>query len=386
MLVVHAVRAGALLSCVAAAKLRVVAVTEGWTLAQDIDGINTPAVLIDMEVVERNIDRFQKLADGIGMKVRPHIKTHKLAEVTRMQLAAGAIGITCQKVSEAEAMLEACPEITDLLITYNILGTEKLDRLRRLARRVRLSVVADSAAVVDGLSAAFADEEQPLRVLVECNTGADRCGVVSPAEACALGQRIAAAQGLHFQGLMTYPPVGGASQVQAFMTETTALLAKHGIVVETVSSGGTPSMTQAGDAPVATEYRPGTYVYNDRSLVARGVCGWDDCALTVVATVVSTPTPTRAVIDAGSKALTSDLLGLAGYGHVLGHPEITIDQLSEEHGRLVSPSAMTLRVGDRVRIVPNHACVVTNLFDEVLVRAGTSTLQRLRVAARGQVV
>lgn len=355
-------------------------------MSQDIDRIDTPAVLVDMGVARRNIDRFQQFADGIGMRVRPHIKTHKLAEVTRLQLAAGAIGITCQKVSEAEAMLDACPEIGDLLITYNIVGAEKLDHLRKLARRVRLTVVADSAAVVDGLAAAFAVEPQPLRVMVECNTGADRCGVATPEEACTLARHITAAVGLHFQGLMTYPPVNGAARVQAFMSETIALLAARGIGVETVSSGGTPSMMQAGDAPVATEYRPGTYVYNDRSLVERGVCGWEDCALTVLATVVSTPTPHRAVIDAGSKALTSDLLGLTGYGHVLGHPDICIDQLSEEHGRLVSASAMNLKVGDRVRIVPNHACVVTNLFDEVFVRDGGSSVQRLRVAARGKVV
>lgn len=359
------------------------AMTDGE--AQGLDGIDTPAVLVDMAVVQRNVNLFQSLADGIGLKVRPHIKTHKLAEVTRMQLAAGAIGITCQKVSEAEAMLDACPEVSDMLITYNILGAEKLDHLRRLARRVRLTVVADNATVIDGLSAAFALEPAPLRVLVECNTGADRCGVATPEEACALGQRIAAAPGIHFQGLMTYPPVGGAAAVQAFMTRAIALLADQGIAVETVSSGGTPSMAQAGNAPVATEYRPGTYVYNDRSLVARGVCGWEDCALTVLATVVSTPTLHRAVVDAGSKALTSDLLGLTGYGHVLGRPDIMIDQLSEEHGRLVSEGPIGLRVGERLRIVPNHACVVTNLFDEVIVLDGISPPRSVKVAARGKV-
>ena len=349
------------------------------------DGIDTPAVLVDMPVVQRNIDSFQRLADGIGMKVRPHIKTHKLAEVTRMHLAAGAIGITCQKVSEAEAMLDACPEISDILITYNILGAEKLDHLRRLARRVHLTVVADNATVIAELSAAFATEPAPLQLLVECNTGADRCGVATPDEACELGQRIAAAPGLHFRGLMTYPPVGGAAAVQAFMTRAIALLAQQGLSVEIVSSGGTPSMAQAADAPVATEYRPGTYVYNDRSLVARGVCSWEDCALTVLATVVSTPNPHRAVIDAGSKALTSDLLGLTGYGHVIGRPDIVIDQLSEEHGRLVSEGPIGLRVGERLRIVPNHACVVTNLFDEVIVLDGISPPRSVKVAARGKV-
>lgn len=350
------------------------------------DGVDTPAVLVDMDIVARNIRRFQDLADRAGLKARPHIKTHKLADVTQMQLAAGAIGITCQKVSEAEAMLDACPEIKDILITYNILGADKLARLRALAQRVRLAVVADSAAVVDGLSAAFADAPAPLRVLVECNTGANRCGVATPEVAADLARRIAAAPGLRFQGLMTYPPPGAAAAVQDFMARTIAALAADGIAVATVSSGGTPSMMQAADAPVVTEYRPGTYVYNDRSLVARGACGWDDCALTVLTTVVSVPAPNRAIVDAGSKALTSDLLGLTGYGHVLGRPDIAIDQLSEEHGRLVSDGPIGLAVGDRLRIVPNHACVVTNLFDEILAFGAGTGPSRLKVAARGQVV
>lgn len=347
--------------------------------------IDTPAVLVDMDIARRNIERFQRLADGWGIKVRPHIKTHKLAEVARMQLDAGAIGITCQKVSEAEAMLDACPEITDILITYNILGADKLDHLRRLARRVRLSVVADSETTVAGLSAAFADEPQPLDVLVECNTGADRCGVGSPEAAAELGQRIAASPGLYFRGLMTYPPAGGTARVQEFMTRAKVLLADRGLLVEVVSSGGTPSMAEAGAAPVTTEYRPGTYVYNDRSLVARGVCGWQDCALTVLVTVVSVPAPDRAIVDAGSKALTSDLLGQVGHGYVLGRPDIAIDQLSEEHGRLVTQGPIGLKVGDRLRIVPNHACVVTNLFDEIVAFSADEPPHRLRVAARGKV-
>ena len=349
-------------------------------------GIDTPAVLLDMEIARRNILRFQHLTDSLGMKARPHIKTHKLAEVARLQLAAGAIGITCQKVSEAEAMLDACPEINDILITYNILGAQKLARLRQLSHRVRLTVVADSVATIDGLSAAFAEEPVPLTVLVECNTGADRCGAGTPQEAAALGRHISRAPGLQFGGLMTYPPAGDTGRVQVFMTRAVALLAADGIPVATVSSGGTPSMAEAGAAPVATEYRAGTYVYNDRSLVSRGVCTWADCALTVLVTVVSVPAPNRAIIDAGSKALSSDLLGQVGYGHVLGRPDIVIDQLSEEHGRLTSASAIGLKVGDRLRIVPNHACVVSNLFDAVQVLEPGMAPVLSPVAARGKVV
>lgn len=348
--------------------------------------IETPAVVVDLDVTRRNIDRFQHYADAHGLKVRPHIKTHKLPAVAALQLAAGAVGITCQKVSEAEAMAAAEPAITDILITYNILGEAKLARLRALAERVRLSVVADSSVVVEGLSRTFAGAGVPLRVLVECDTGARRCGVATPQDAARLASRIAASPGLSFHGLMTYPPVGGTAAVQAFMSEARGLIEAAGLPVAVISSGGTPDMMAAHQAPIVTEYRPGTYVYNDRSLVSRGVCGWDDCALTVLATVVSVPAPGRAIIDAGSKVLTSDLLGLTGYGHVLGRPDIVIDQLSEEHGRLVSEGPIDLTVGERVRIVPNHACVVTNMVDSLHIVSTDAADVIWPVVARGKVI
>lgn len=249
---------------------------------------------------------------------------------------------------------------------------------------MRLTVVADSATVVDGLSAAFAAEPMPLPVLVECNTGADRCGVATPEAAAALARDIAAAPGLQFEGLMTYPPVNGAARVQEFMVAAKRLIEAAGLPVKVISSGGSPSMMQAGNVPIASEYRPGTYVYNDRSLVARGVCSWDDCALTVLATVVSVPDDRRAVIDAGSKALTSDLLGLSGYGHILGRPDLTIDQLSEEHGRVISTGPIGLSVGQMLRIVPNHACVVSNLMDSVNILEGEKPVAVWPVVARGK--
>lgn len=348
--------------------------------------IDTPAVVVDLDVAARNIERFQRYADAHGLKVRPHIKTHKLPQFAVLQQQAGAVGITCQKISEAEAMADAEPGIRDILITYNIVGDAKVACLRALAQRVTLSVVADSTAVVDGLSRGFADAERPLVVLVECNTGANRCGVATPQDAAALAQRIDAAPGLAFGGFMTYPPVGGTGAVQAFMSEARALAEAAGLGVDVVTSGGSPDMMSAHLAPVATEHRPGTYVYNDRSLVNRGACGWEDCALTVLATVVSVPHPNRAIVDAGSKVLTSDLFGQTGYGHVLGRPDIAIDQLSEEHGRLVSSEPIGLVVGQTVSIVPNHACVVTNMVDSVHVISGGAVAGVWPVVARGKVV
>lgn len=350
------------------------------------DEIQTPAVLVDIDVAKRNIARFQAYAEAHGLKVRPHIKTHKLPAIAELQLDAGAVGITCQKVSEAEAMVAGSGRLDDVLITYNILGDDKLHALVALSKKVRLAVVADNATVIDGLSAAFAAAGATLRVFVECNTGADRCGVATPQAAADLAGQIAAAPGLEFAGLMTYPPVGGTGKVQAFMTEAKALIEARGIAVPAITSGGSPDMMSAHLAPVTTEYRPGTYVYNDRSLVARGVCDWDDCALTVLATVVSVPAPDRAIIDAGSKTLTSDLLGLVGHGHVLGRPDIAIDQLSEEHGRLRAEGDIGLKVGQRLRIVPNHACVVTNMVDALYVFGKSKAPELWPVPARGKIV
>lgn len=345
--------------------------------------IDTPAVLVDLDVAEANIDRFQAHCDAHGLAVRPHIKTHKLPMLAKRQIKAGAIGITCQKISEAEAMI-AEGGIDDILLTYNVLGPAKLPRLRALAARVRLTVVADNEAVVDGLSAAFADASEPLRVLVECDTGAARCGVSTPEAARALATRIADAPGLFFAGLMTYPPAGREDHVQDWLSRAKHLIEDAGLTVEVISNGGSPGMWQAEAVSIATEYRIGTYAYMDRSLAARGVCDWNDCALTVLATVVSAPAPDRAVIDAGSKVLTSDLLGLEGHGHVLGRPDILITGLSEEHGVLQAPD-IGLNVGDRVRIVPNHACVVANMLDHVELVRGSAHLERKPVAARGQV-
>jgi D-serine deaminase-like pyridoxal phosphate-dependent protein len=350
-----------------------------------LDAIETPAVLVDLAVATANIRRFQAFAAGRGLAVRPHVKTHKLPQLARLQIETGAVGITCQKIGEAEALVDAEPAIRDVLITYNVLGAAKLERLAALAHRVRLSVVADSAPVVAGLSAAFAGRSEPLTVLVECDTGGQRCGVTSPAAAADLALAIADAPGLRFGGLMTYPAAGKAAAAADFLREAKALIEARGLAVPVVTSGGTPDIWKAETAGVITEYRPGTYVYNDRSLIARGAATPADCALTVLATVVSVPTPHRAIVDAGSKVLTTDLLGLTGYGEVIGRPDIAIDQLSEEHGRLVSDGPIGLSVGDRVRILPNHACVVTNMVDAVTVLHPDGRAEAWPVVARGRV-
>jgi D-serine deaminase-like pyridoxal phosphate-dependent protein len=276
--------------------------------------------------------------------------------------------------------------LDDILITYNIISEIKLARLLSLSTKVhRLIVTADSDFTVQGLSATFAHAPKPLEVLVECDTGGQRCGVQTPDEALELAQKISVMPGLVFSGLMTYPANGGTAAVQNFMTKVEGSLQALGISCKTITSGGSPDMWKAHEASIVTEYRVGTYVYNDRSLVAGKTCGWDDCALSVLTTVVSVPAPGRAIIDAGSKALSSDLMGLDGYGQIVGHPEVRIVKLSEEHGHLEYHSGVRpLQVGQRVRVIPNHACVVSNLFDEVAFTRNGKIEKIVPVDARGR--
>ena len=351
-------------------------------MTHDLSNIETPAFLVDEAVALRNIRAFQDHCDRVGLHLRPHIKTHKLVRFAKAQIAAGAVGITCQKIGEAEVMADG--GIRDILITYNILGDQKLARLRNLAERLdALAVTADNATVVDGLSQSFSGAEKPLTVLVECDTGAKRCGVQSPLEAAKLAGHIAKSAGLRFGGLMTYPAVKGAASAAEFMRETKAILAREGLDCLVISTGGSPDMWTASTDGIMTEYRIGTYIYNDRSLVVGGVCDWSDCAGQVLATVVSTPTSDRAIIDAGSKVLTSDLLGMQDHGYVVDYPEVRIVGLSEEHGTLVMDPARPLVVGQRVRIIPNHVCVVSNMLDEIYILAAEDKVERVAVDARG---
>jgi len=350
----------------------------------DISELDTPSVLIDIDRVEANLARAQAYADSHGLRLRPHIKTHKLPRFAKRAMELGAVGITVQKLGEAEVFADA--GISPIFLPYNIIGPAKLARLRALHARVDISVTADSAETVEGLSRAFADSPTPLTVLVECDTGMGRCGVQSPEAALALAGKIANSPGLRFGGLMTYPAAGQVEANAEFLSSAKALLTEAGLPPETISNGGTPDLWRAHEVTAATEHRPGTYIYMDRSQVARGVGGFEDCALTVLASVVSRPTPDRAIIDAGSKALTSDTLGMEGFGLIEAYPGAVITGLSEEHGT-IDLSACTGRpaIGEKLRIIPNHACVVSNLFDRVHLISGDHLVETVDVAARGRV-
>ena len=321
-----------------------------------LDAIETPTPVIDLDVVERNVARLQAWCDRLGLANRPHIKTHKSAGLARYQIAMGAVGVSVQTLGEADVM--AAHGVDDLLLPYNVIGAAKLDRLAALMRRTKIAVVADDAAILQGLSYAAREGGRSLRVFVECDTGAGRNGVQAPAGAVDLARKIAATEGLAFAGLMTYPKAGGRRESGAFLSAAKASCESAGLAVETITTGGSPDQGRDEGLEVVTEYRAGTSIYYDRAHVARGAATPADCALTVHATIVSRPTPTRAIMDAGTKSLTSDLLGLDGYGEV---------------------------VGARIRVLPNHVCPVSNLFDRVYVARGQRLLGTLAIDARGRV-
>jgi D-serine deaminase-like pyridoxal phosphate-dependent protein len=338
----------------------------------DLYELDTPSVTIDLDAVERNIARMQAYCDEHGLALRPHVKTHKLPSIAAQQLEAGAIGICCQKLGEAEVFVEAGAR--DVFVTFPIIGARKVERLAALAGAARVLVAVDSAEALEDLAASGADVD----VVVDCDTGFGRTGVQSPAEAAALAQAVSAA-GLRFEGFMTYPAPPGCD---AWLREAQELAGGG-----TISVGGTPNAFSTHELEGVTELRPGTYVYGDRACIANGSVPLEDCALRVVATVVSRPTPDRAILDAGSKALTSDLArGAEGHGLIVEYPDASIAMLSEEHGHVdLSGCELRPRIGEVVTVIPNHACVVSNLVDEVVVHRSGAVEGTLPVAARGRI-
>lgn len=353
-------------------------------LMRSVSDLDTPSVTILIDRVQANIDRIQAMVAGAGFANRPHIKTHKIPQIARMQIAAGAVGLTCQKLSEAEAFIDA-GVADDILITFNIVGEKKLERLMALSARIkRLAVVADSEAVLRGINAAALRHDRVVPFLIECDTGFGRNGVQSPAAALALAQLAASLPGVRFEGLMTYPI--GTAAAKTFLVDTLALFAEAGVAVPIVSGGGSPALKALADFPMLTEHRAGTYVYNDVMMMASGIAEWDDCALQVRATVVSRPSPDRAVIDAGSKVLTREQYYVKDFGRVVEYPDAVVAGLSEEHGIIdLSRSATKPEVGDVINVIPNHCCVVSNMVDQVYVVRDGAVIDIFPVAARGAV-
>ncbi len=346
------------------------------TLARDLD---TPAILIDIPTMLRNVEHMQAYCDRHGINFRPHIKTHKSPEIARIQREAGAVGIACQKLGEVEVFLDA--GFDDIQLPFNIVGPHKTARLAALSKRGRITVSADHSDVLDGLEAAAADAGVRIRVMPDLETEIERTGA-SPDGVVALARRIVASPHLEFAGLFLYPAL---PVIRPRLQETLKRLGDAGIDVPAVSGGGTGASTTAHEVPELTEIRVGTYIFNDMNTVNGGWATLDDCAMSVLATVVSRPTADRAILDSGSKTLAADRVN-DGHGHIREYPDARVYKLNEEHGFVdLSACERKPRIGEQVRIVPVHTCVVSNLHFQLHgVRDGVVE-QEWPVAARGLV-
>jgi D-serine deaminase-like pyridoxal phosphate-dependent protein len=358
------------------------------------DDLETPAVLVDLDVLERNVSGVAAWARQAGVRLRPHVKSHKTVEIARLQVQAGADGLTVAKVSEAEVYAQA--GFADLFVAYPVAGRGKPERLLALSDRVRLTVGVDSSEGAAALSQAFAATGRRLRVRLKVDVGFHRAGV-SPEGALELARGVAGLPGLDLTGVFTHAGQcyhqacwedvchAGRHEAEALVAVAEALRAA-GLGAGECSVGATPTARSAMFVPGVTEARPGTYVFYDATQVSLGACGLEDCAMTVLATVVSAPAPDRAVVDAGSKTLSSDPLRPTpdGYGLVVEPARRSrLQRLSEEHGVIGVEPGECFRVGDRLRIVPNHACVVSNLHDRLFAVRGREVVGALPVRARG---
>jgi D-serine deaminase-like pyridoxal phosphate-dependent protein len=359
-----------------------------------VSEIDTPALVVDLDVMERNLARVAGYTREHGLRLRPHTKTHKSPRIGRRQLESGAAGLTVAKVSEAEVMLGAGP--ADLLVAFPVVGRAKLERLAGVARQTHVTVALDSLEAAQGLSQAAAAAQVEIGVLVEVDAGLGRVGV-APGEALALAQSIRKLPGLEFAGITFYPghiklmdAEGQAAldEVGQLLADLLAEFGRAGVPVQIVSGGSTPTLYHSHTVPGLTEIRPGTYVYNDLNTIRSGGCTLEDCAASILATVVSTARPGQMIVDGGSKTFSSDR-PVNGpdvtFGRVAEAPQARFHKMNEEHGFIdISRADRSFAVGDRVHIVPNHICVAVNLHERVYGVRGDRVEEVWEVAGRGK--
>jgi D-serine deaminase-like pyridoxal phosphate-dependent protein len=330
-----------------------------------IEDLDTPALILYLDGLEDNLNRYQRYFDEHGIGLRPHIKTHKCLAIAHMQMQKGAMGITCQKLGEVEVMVAG--GITgDVLVPYNIVGSQKLERLASLARQVRMNVAVDSEYTVRGLAETAQREGVEIGVVVELGGG--RTGVTSAQAAVDLGKIIDAATGLELRGLMAMPT---PPEARTRICETLDLFDREGLPHPIVSGGCTANALQAHEIPELTEYRAGEYCVGGAAHLLRGTHTVEQCALRVLTTVVSRPTPERAILDAGSKGLSASTMqveGKSSMGYIVEYPEAHFGGASEEHGHIdVSACTPRPQIGERVQVLPVHPCPCVNEYDEIAV-------------------
>ena len=360
-----------------------------------VNDVSTPAVVVDLDVVERNLDRMATYCAAHGLGLRPHTKTHKMLEVARMQLERGALGLTVAKVGEAEVM--ARTGTCQILVAHPILGEEKVRRLASVAADVDVLVALDSLEAAEGLASVAQRTGCTFGVLVEFDSGSHRCGVKAGEECAELGKAISAFKCVQVRGLMTYfGSVWGDDQqrseeiagLSANVERAIDAFRRAGLSTAIVSGGSTPAALMSHMIPGITEIRPGTYVFNDLNTFYQGLCTLDDCAVRVMTTVVSTCVPGQVIVDAGSKVFSSDLLSAGpkrGYGRIMEIEGAALLKLNEEHGFVEADDYGAFSVGQTLSVIPNHVCTCMNMHDEVYLSRRGEIIGTWNVAARGKV-
>ena len=361
-----------------------------------ISELETPAVIVDLDVMERNLSRMAAYCRQHQLLLRPHTKSHKIPDLAKQQIASGAIGITVAKLGEAEVMFNS--GITDILIAYPIVGDEKTSHLAKIAEQANISVALDSEEAARGISAAAMRQGTRIGVLIEMDVGFKRCGLSNENDLLTLAQKITTLPGLEFRGLMFFPGHFQAGpeqrnalrmQVNDFLDRSLEAFEHAGLPLPIVSGGSTPTAYESSLFHGVNEVRPGMYIFNDRNTVAIDAASLNDCALSVVVTVVSTAVNGRAIVDGGSKTFSSDRYQAGdgnGFGLVKEDPEAVVERFSEEHGHLnIELSGRRYRVGDRLSIIPNHVCTTVNMHDEIYGVRGEQVETVWRVEGRGKV-
>lgn len=359
-----------------------------------IDELDTPCLLVDLARMERNIQRWQTAVSGAGVRLRPHVKTHKVPALARRQLDAGADGITVAKLAEAEIFAaEGCD---DIFVAYPVIGPQKWRRAAELARTIRLIVGVESEIGARGLSSAAAAAGTTVRVRVEIDLGLARSGV-QPDAAAALCQVIDDLPGLELDGIFTFRSTAYAGAGERSLAEIAReegeqmaglaeALRAQGLPIHSVSAGSTPTAREVARVPGITEVRPGTYIFGDYMLAGRGVIAYDDIALSILCTVVSRPSRDTATIDGGSKTFCGDSIPrepLRGYARAVDL-EAYLERMSEEHGVVRLPPGFDPQIGDRLAFAPIHVCTTVNLADELLGVRDGRVEQVWPILARGK--
>jgi D-serine deaminase-like pyridoxal phosphate-dependent protein len=355
-----------------------------------IQELDTPALIVDLDVMERNLRRVADYCAQRGLRLRPHTKTHKSTFLAREQLALGAVGLTVAKVGEAEVMLGAEPD--DLLVAFPVLGEPKLRRLAEIARRVPVTVALDSFTASRHLSDAGRSHNVVFGVLIEMDVGLGRVGV-PPSEAVELAQAVSRLPNLRVCGLTFYPGHireqhdQKIEQLSSTVDATRIAFENARMPADIVSGGSTPLLFRSHEIAGLNEIRPGTYVFNDMNTVGSGGCKVEDCAASILVTVVSHRSGERVIVDGGSKTFSSDRdsAGEPTFGRLIDAPEAVFPRMNEEHGFIdIRATGRQFEIGEKLRVIPNHICVAVNLHEFVYGTRGDTVEEVWKVEARGK--